>query len=123
MSDEWSKRYRELEEYRREALSNNWKDLYRSIQSTNRDWAKMEQLRSEVQVGSERGFSTAYSAFVEIYEPPTSGSALGVYRLETDEEGNYTGLKEFSEALGLNTPENERKIDIDDFLEHDKHEH
>jgi hypothetical protein len=119
MSEEWSPRFHGLKDYRKEALSRNWKDLYRSIQETDRDWVKMEHLRSEIEVSSERGFSTAYFAFVEVYEPPVSGSALGVYQLKTDNKGNYTDLEKFSETIGLGTPTEEKEIDIDNILEHD----
>ena len=115
---EWSSRFQDLEDYERDALSYNWKDLYLSIQETDRDWAKMEHLRDEIEVDDKEGFSTAYHVFTEVYEPPVSGSALGIHLLETDEEGNYTGLDEFCNALRLGTPTEERETDTDNILEH-----
>ncbi|MFT4892612.1 MAG: hypothetical protein ACI8Z7_000393 [Candidatus Nanohaloarchaea archaeon] len=118
MEEEWSRGFQNLDKYQREALSRNWEDIYRSIQKTDRDWAKMRHLRSEMETNDKRGFSSAYTAFMEIYDPPSSGSALGTHLLETDEEGKYTGLEEFSESLGLGTPKEEKSSNIDDLLEH-----
>jgi hypothetical protein len=118
MEEEWSRRFQNLGEKKQYALSSSWTDLYRSIQETDRDWAKMEDLRNEINTRSPRRFSTAYKAFKKVYEPPQSGTALGVFLLETDQEGNYTGLEEFSEALNLGTPTEETEIDIDSILEH-----
>lgn len=116
--EEWSRKFENLEEYKQRSLSMSWEDLYTAIERTDRDWAKMKELRSEIDTRSPGRFSTAYKAFKEVYEPPESGPALGVFLLETDEEGNYTGLEEFSEALNLGTPTEETKIDIDKILEH-----
>ncbi|PSG98982.1 MAG: hypothetical protein BRC29_02530 [Nanohaloarchaea archaeon SW_7_43_1] len=69
-------------------------------------------------MNDKEGFSTAYKAFTEVYEPPVSGSALGIHLLETDEEGNYKGLDEFCNALKLGTPTEEREIDTDNILEY-----
>ncbi|MFT4868335.1 MAG: hypothetical protein ACI9LV_000962 [Candidatus Nanohaloarchaea archaeon] len=117
MGKDWSRRFQDLEEYQKEALSNNWKDIYRSIQETDRDWARMTDLRSEIDEKSNRGFSTAYTAFMEVYDPPSSGSAIGIYLLETDEEGDYTELDRFSEEFGFETPADKKDFSIDDALE------
>lgn len=116
--EDWSREFQNLDEYKQEALSLSWKKVYEAIEETDRDWAKMEELRSNIDVNDSRSFSTAYKAFMEIYDPPRSGSALGLYLLETDKEGNYTGLEEFSKALGLGTPNEEKEINIDNILEH-----
>lgn len=117
MGKEWSKRFQNLDRYQREALSNYWQDIYQSIQETDRDWAKMDHLRSEIEVSSERGFSTAYKAFMEVYDPPSSSSAIGIYLLETDEEGEYVELERFSEEFGFETPADKNNFSIEDALE------
>lgn len=81
--EEWQRRYLDLPKYNQDGLKSSWKHLKNALESTERDWAKKDQLESEIEASIN--LRSAYDAFVNIYEPGKSGKAIAIYSIEDEE--------------------------------------
>lgn len=87
--EKWQRRYQDLPEYNKKGLENSWEYLKEALKSTDRDWAKKDQLESEIDTSIN--LRSVYDAFVTIYEPVKSGKAIAIYHMEDEilEEFDY----------------------------------
>lgn len=92
---ELERRYESLEDCEYEGLNSFWNEITDYLQETDLDWIRKDDIK-EGQDIDNIGFSQAYDAFLELFEPPMStGEAFAFYEMD------YEDIVEAGEELDI----------------------